>query len=119
MSRCRLLEVVHGDALGGEDGAGFEAFVFGSKDQRRAFMEKIKDLKAKSGSGSWRGYFAVKEAFARVRPGYATTIHRAQGSTFDRVFLLQSGLVVLWDQELLARLLYVAYSRAKEEIVLL
>ena len=102
-------------------GAGFEAFAFGDKDQRRAFMEKIKDLKAraKSGSGSWRGYFAVKETFARVRPGYATTIHKSQGSTYDRVFLLQSELVGLWDQELLARLLYVAYSRAKEEIVLL
>jgi len=100
-------------------GAGFEAFAFGSKNERAKYRRKIGRLKqdGKDGLG-WRPYFEHKETFARVRPGYATTCHKSQGSTFDRVFLLQSELVGLWDASLLARLLYVSYSRARKEIVL-
>lgn len=98
----------------------FVAYAFGSDDQRSAYRDRLDDLNPKKGTGGyWPDYFDVKEAFAKIRPGYATTIHKSQGSTYPRVFLLQSELEGLWDQELEARLLYVAYSRASEEICLL
>ena len=99
-------------------GAEFEAFAFGSKAEHVAGARMIGRLRqdGKDGLG-WRPYFDAVETFARVRPGYATTIHKSQGSTYDRVFILQSELLTLtWDRDLLSRLLYVAFSRARREI---
>ena len=128
-TECEVLEVdtvlreglqcfkLYVETPGGEQ---FESFAFGTKTQRSAYVEKIRRLKseAKSG-GSWRRYFEVKETFAKLRPGYATTIHKSQGSTYDRVFLLQSELRGLWDKDLLARLLYVAISRASDRLIVI
>ena len=48
-------------------------------------------------------------------PGYATTIHRSQGSEYDKVMIILPHK----DSKLLTReLLYVAASRAKREIIL-
>lgn len=101
-------------------GAGFEAFAFGGKAQRAAYVRKLRALQEEGKAGlGWKPYFKLKERFASLRPGYATTIHKSQGSTYSRVFLLQSELVGMWDKTLLARLLYVAYSRASREIVVI
>lgn len=102
---------------------GFEAEIlaFGTKEEKKAFIDKKKGLlgAAKSGSGSWPEYFEFIEAFAMVRPGYATTIHKSQGSTFERVFLLQSEMRDMWDHKMRDRLLYVAYSRARKGLYLI
>lgn len=58
-----------------------------------------------------------KRAFARLRPAYATTIHKSQGSTWGHVFVVQSEILAAYqtrpqDRAERDRLLYVAYSRA-------
>lgn len=58
-----------------------------------------------------------KRAFARLRPAYATTIHKSQGSTWDHVFVVQSEILAAYkgrpeERAERDRLLYVAYSRA-------
>lgn len=60
-----------------------------------------------------------KQTFERVwadlRPGYACTIHKSQGSTYQNVFINLAELGKLNDNNL-ARLLYVAVSRASEKV---
>lgn len=58
------------------------------------------------------------DSFADLRPMYASTVHKAQGSTFKNVYIDLSSLSYVRDQVALARLLYVAFSRASEHIYL-
>lgn len=113
----RLILDVYGDIP-----VQVEAFTFGGKQERVRYQRKLSELKEEAeATRQWQQYFELKEAFATVRPGYATTIHKSQGSTYERVFLLQSEMlgVASWNPEMLARLLYVAYSRTSKELNLI
>lgn len=93
---------------------------FGDKTQAREYTSERARRKAAARAGQgWRPYFELEEAFAHVRPGYATTIHKSQGSTYDEVFFLQSDILHMRDLELRDRLLYVAYSRARKALHLI
>lgn len=86
----------------------------------RAWWNKQRELrkKAKKDRKLWRDYFEIKEGFAKLRAGYATTIHKSQGSTYSRVFLAQSDVIKCPDAELRDKLLYVAYSRASRDVLI-
>lgn len=56
---------------------------------------------------------------ADLRPGYAMTIHRSQGSSYDYVFIDLKDLNRCTDKDLRARLLYVAISRARKNVYFL
>jgi exodeoxyribonuclease-5 len=43
--------------------------------------------KAEDDPSKWDRFFELRERFARVDYAYATTVHRAQGSTYDTVFV--------------------------------
>lgn len=66
----------------------------------------------------WVQYFDIKDTWLDLRSQYASTVHKAQGSSYDEVF------IDLWDigrcniASDVARLLYVAISRAKNRVVL-
>jgi exodeoxyribonuclease-5 len=66
---------------------------------------------------AWRAFFDVKEAFADLRPPHACTVHKAQGSTFRHAFIDigDIGRCTRWD--LIARLVYVALTRAAESAI--
>lgn len=51
-----------------------------------------------------------------LRHLYASTVHKAQGSTFDQVFIDLTDFKTIRDQHMLARLLYVALTRARKKI---
>lgn len=57
-------------------------------------------------------------AMADLRPMYASTIHKSQGSTFENVYIDLSSLSYVRDKVALARLLYVAISRASKHVYL-
>ena len=59
----------------------------------------------------------IQHTWADLRPVYASTVHKAQGSTFDRVFIDLDDLGGCWDKSQLARLLYVAVTRAREQVI--
>lgn len=60
----------------------------------------------------------VMECFMDLRPLYACTINKAQGSTFNKVFIdLDDISQKVCDRAMLLRLLYVAVSRARTQIV--
>lgn len=60
-----------------------------------------------------REYFALKDAFAEVDFGYAVTIHKSQGSTYDKVFIHEDYTKARDERK---RLLYVAVTRAAKEV---
>lgn len=50
------------------------------------------------------------------RPQYACTVHKSQGSTYDQVFIDLTDFSKIYKEDVLARLLYVAMSRARKKI---
>lgn len=74
-------------------------------------------LKALARDKKWYQYFAIKEGFLDLRPRDSCTIHKAQGSTLDTVFIDVTDLSTCTVSNTTARLLYVAASRAKSHII--
>jgi len=59
----------------------------------------------------------IMDTWADLRPVYASTVNKAQGSTYDKVFIDLGDFKTLKDPNQLARLLYVALSRAKYQVI--
>ena len=51
-----------------------------------------------------------------LRLPHACTIHKSQGSTYENVYIDLDSFKACKDRETLARLLYVAVSRAKNHV---
>lgn len=65
---------------------------------------------------AWRQYFEAKESFADLRPPHAVTVHKSQGSTYQHVLVQVEDIAQAAHHpgHLLARLLYVALTRAAQ-----
>lgn len=66
----------------------------------------------------WTTYFSLKNTHPDLRPRDCLTIHKAQGSSYDTVYLDCENLSTCHQPAVVARLLYVAISRAKTRVVL-
>lgn len=64
----------------------------------------------------WKEYFAFKNSILDIRDIYASTVHSAQGSTYRNVYIDLKDLWTCPNKRELQRLLYVAVSRAKENV---
>lgn len=64
----------------------------------------------------WGPFFAIKENWADLRPIHASTVHKAQGSTYKEVFvdLADIGKNTRWRD--VVRLIYVAVTRASHKV---
>jgi len=62
----------------------------------------------------WKDFFSFKHSFALVKPPYASTIHKLQGSTFETVYVDITDILSSkhLSYEDLYRLMYVAITRA-------
>lgn len=67
---------------------------------------------------SWMDYYELKNKYPDLRPRDACTVHKAQGSTYDIVFIDLDNLSTCTQPKLVARLLYVAFSRPRSRIVM-
>lgn len=65
----------------------------------------------------WRIYYALKNGFPDLRQRDAATTHKAQGSTYDTVFIDLGDLSTCRNPDQAARLLYVAFSRARRRVI--
>lgn len=63
-------------------------------------------------------YFDLKNTYPDLRPADACTVYKAQGSTYDTVFIDLADISTCTNPRQAARMLYVAFSRAKSRIVL-
>jgi len=80
-------------------------------------MERLR-LRAKEDGSNWGAFYELRERFAAVDYAYATTVHKAQGSTFDTVFVDHRDLQACRGPEK-AALLYVAVTRPARRLALL
>lgn len=67
---------------------------------------------------NWIPYFKLKNEFPDLRPCDACTVHKSQGSTYDTVFIDLDNIGSCHNPDQVARMLYVAISRAKNRIFL-
>ncbi|WVK89972.1 hypothetical protein [Burkholderia phage vB_BpP_HN02] len=71
-----------------------------------------------AGEKNWERYFYLKNTFPDLRPADACTTHKAQGSTFDTVFIDMGDMSNCRNPDTAARLLYVAASRARKRVIM-
>jgi energy-coupling factor transporter ATP-binding protein EcfA2 len=60
----------------------------------------------------------IENQWFDLRAAYACTVNKAQGSTFDRVFIDLNDIARCNNTDQLARMLYVAVSRARHQVFL-
>jgi exodeoxyribonuclease-5 len=110
---------------------GVSSPFFGSKtlrvvsDKSRDFFDgllaSMADTARKAGSRhAWSEYFMFKNQFANINYSYATTVHKAQGSTFQNVYVNERDINTLtWNNVERNKLKYVAFTRASHNLVIL
>lgn len=78
-------------------------------------LNKIKSLTKKG--LSWKKWFEFSEQFARVSYRYATTVHKAQGGTFDTIVVNMKDLNRNFKSFEKKRLWYTAITRAARLVI--
>ena len=64
-----------------------------------------------------RLYYEISNQTLDLRKVEASTVHKAQGSTLDTVFIDLDDISKCTQKQLTAKLLYVAASRARKKII--
>lgn len=82
-----------------------------AEDAKKAF-NKIERRK------KWEKFWILKKSFVQIRYGYALTAHRAQGSTFQNVFVDSGDIFANPKQKEALSCFYVAITRAKKRVLL-
>jgi superfamily I DNA/RNA helicase len=77
-----------------------------------------KELKSIAKTKNWKEYFDLKNFFTDIRHTYACTVHKSQGSTYKTVFIDVSDISKNNKLQEVARLMYVAVTRASDRVVL-
>ena len=77
--------------------------------------QRAKSASKRDSKKLWKLFFLTRDSFASVGPASVLTVHRSQGSTFENVFIAPD---VFWPSDIALRqkLVYVAVSRASEEV---
>lgn len=68
---------------------------------------------------AWQTYFTFQGMFADVNYNYAVTCHKAQGSTYDRVFVMEKDINASFNIVERNRIKYTACTRPKHQLFIL
>lgn len=85
-----------------------------AKSEQQRYQAMLKDLAKRR---NWECYWGLKRAFHPLQSAYALTVHRAQGSTFEQVFLDLPNLLRNRQPHERKQLLYTAATRASKQLV--
>jgi exodeoxyribonuclease V len=86
--------------------------------QREAQIRPLTDPEDRCRRDAWIDFFAFKDrSFVDLRPIHASTVHKSQGSTYRQVFVDLSDIGRNTRRDVLLRLLYVALTRARGDVV--
>lgn len=66
----------------------------------------------------WQKYYFLKNNFPDLRQRDACTVHKSQGSTYNTTYIDLENLSTCTQSEMGARLMYVAFTRARNRVVL-
>ena len=83
-----------------------------NKEHYQALIKHYQKVK------NWVTYFELKNKYPDLRPCDACTVHKSQGSTYDTVFIDLDNIGSCHNPDQVARMLYVAISRARNRIFL-
>lgn len=83
---------------------------FASSSDRRDVLNHY------ASSKNWDRYFKIKNQFPDLRAIASSTIHKAQGSTYDSVIVDLADIGTCTNKDQTARMQYVAMSRPKKRI---
>ena len=75
---------------------------------REEYKERLDAL-----TGDWPRFFALKDAFCDLRPSYAITAHKSQGSTYGNSFVDYSDIFENDDADTAIRAAYVGTTRSR------
>lgn len=102
-----------------DDDEGISCVITNDKKQLKSMLDFV-STHAKNGSGNfvWFDFYRLQRCFADLRPGYCLTVHKSQGSTYSNVFIDAKDVLSNPDKEEALRCLYVAVSRASENVVI-
>jgi hypothetical protein len=75
-------------------------------------------IKYYSSVKNWEKYYMLKQEVMDLRPRDAATVHKSQGSTYDTVFIDLGNISTCHQMDQAARMLYVAFSRARSRVYL-
>jgi hypothetical protein len=91
-----------------------------SMEEYREIIKKSKEfaIKAKDKS-AWVAHYNILKWSADVSYNYAITAHKAQGSTYDNVILMEEDLELNRNTLERNRIKYTAYSRPKNKLFIL
>ena len=74
------------------------------------------ELKRAARNKDWKTYFDMQKNIMDLRLPYASTVHKAQGSTYDEVVVDLESFGACKSYSVASRLLYVAVSRARNRV---
>jgi ATP-dependent exoDNAse (exonuclease V) alpha subunit len=99
--------------LENEKGDTYQAYNTTENSKKSTYRKKLVAAK------KWKQLYDFMESFIEVKEPYSSTIHKAQGASYTNVLLHLEDLVACEDPTILARLLLVAVSRAREHVYVL
>ena len=91
-------------------GAVIATVVFDNPDHRTQALNYHKRNK------NWQSFFRIKEHIPDFRACTSSTVHKAQGSTYNDAIVDLDDISRVTDKKVAARMLYVALSRPKEHV---
>ena len=96
---------------------GIGEMLYGVKlpTDRKHFLELVAYFRR---AKNWERYYHLKNTYPDLRQRDAATVHKSQGSTYDTVFIDLENISTCNAVNQTARMLYVAFSRAKTRVVL-
>ena len=81
-------------------------------------LDKLLKQKAKTADIGWKDYFEFFEQFADLTYNHAITVHKSQGSTYQKVIVNIKNININKNEKEKQRLLYTAVTRASELLIL-
>lgn len=115
------IESVTEDAVSGIKGHSLRVSNFNSHSSQQVFQplswKEARRLQAKlAKEKKWPEFFRIKNEWGDFRPSHAQTVHKSQGSTYKKVFIDVEDLARNNKWYEVARLMYVAITRASHEV---
>ncbi|GEK52392.1 ATP-dependent DNA helicase [Vreelandella venusta] len=93
-------------------GYGCSFFMPASLELKKRALEEAID------TGNTAAVFEIEKEWIDLRPTFASTINKSQGSTYDKVFIDLDDINQCTCAETIARLMYVGVSRARFKVYL-
>lgn len=79
------------------------------------YRDIMKELAKKK---NWPDYFDLKNRYCDLRDSASSTVYKAQGSTYDSVYVDIGNIGTSYDADQVARMLFVGCSRARHRVCL-